>query len=73
MDLQETLKIVENIKSNVAAGAVVALYYLIVYWPRIKDGLGLSRKKEIDFGRIEKNHQLFKLEIEIEQIKKRLA
>jgi hypothetical protein len=30
MDFQEALKIVENIKANVAAGFVVALYYLIV-------------------------------------------
>jgi hypothetical protein len=33
--------------------------------------LGLSRKKEIDLERIEKNYQLFKLRIEIEQIKKK--
>lgn len=70
MDFQEAVKIVENIKANVTAGIVVVLYYLIVYWPKIKDGLGLSRKKEFDFEKIEKNYQLLKLRIEIEQIKK---
>ena len=70
MNIQEVLKTVENFQGNVSAGIVVALYYLIVYWPRIKDGLGLSRSQKYDLDRMEKNYQLLKLRIEIEQIKK---
>jgi len=71
MDVQEALNIVENIKGDVTAGIVIALYYLIVYWQKIKDGLGLSRRKEFNFEKIEKNYQLLKLRIEIEQLKKK--
>jgi hypothetical protein len=70
MEVQEAFKFVESMKSNSAAAIVVVLYYLIVYWPRIKDGLGLSRNKRLDLERVEKNYQLLKLRIEIEQLKK---
>ncbi len=70
MEVQEVVKAVENLQANVSAGIVVILYYLIVYWPRIKDGLGLSRSRKYDLDRVEKNYLLLKLRIEIEKIKK---
>ncbi len=69
MEVQEIVKTVENLQANVSAGIVVVLYYLVVYWPRIKDGLGLSRRRQVDLDRVEKNFQLLKLRIEIEKIK----
>lgn len=70
MDVQEIIKTAEEIKGNVFVGIVIVLYYLIVYWPKIKDGLGISRNKKLDFEKIEKNYHLWKLRIEIEQLKK---
>ena len=71
MDIQDAFKAVESFQGNVSAGIVVALYYLIVYWPKIKDGLGLSRGRKYDLNKVEKNYQLLKLRIEIEEIKKK--
>lgn len=70
MDAQELIKTIDNPQSNASAGLIVILYYLIVYWPRIKDGLGLSRNQQPNLDHIEKNYQLLKLRIELEQIKK---
>ncbi len=71
MEIQDAFKAVESFQGNVSAGIVVALYYLIVYWPKIKDGLGLSRGRKYDLNKVEKNYQLLKLRIEIEELKKR--
>jgi hypothetical protein len=71
MDIQETLKVVENVQENIAAGVVVIFYYMVVYWPKIKDGLGLSLGRKFDFARTEKNYQLLKLRLEIEVLKKK--
>lgn len=71
MDIQEAFNAVESFRGNISAGIVVALYYLIVYWPKIKDGLGLSRSRKYDLNNVEKNYQLLKLRIEIEEIKQK--
>ena len=70
MDAQEVVKVVEDLQTNATAGIVVLIYYLIVYWQRIKDGLGLSRNNKNDLNKLEKSYQLLKLRIEIEKIKK---
>lgn len=70
MNIQEVTKFVENFQGNALAGTIFILYYLIVYWSKIKDGLGLSFGRKINLDQIEKNYQLLKLRIEIEQIKK---
>ncbi len=70
MSIQEVLKFIEGFKGDAAAGFIVIIYYLIVYWPKIRDGLGLSLGKKLDYDRVEKNYQLLKLKIEIEKIKK---
>lgn len=70
MDAQEVVKVVEDLQTNASAGIVVLIYYLIVYWQRIKSGLGLSRDNKNDLDRMEKSYQLLKLRIEIEEIKK---
>lgn len=70
MDAQEIFQVVENLQKNITVGIVVVIYYLIVYWQRIKDGLGLSRDKKRDLDKVEKSYQLLKLRIEIEKIKK---
>lgn len=70
MDAQEVIKVVEDLQTNAAAGIVVLIYYLIVYWQRIKDGLGLSRNNKKDLDKLERSYQLLKLRIEIEKIKK---
>lgn len=70
MDVQEIIKTVENVQGNVSTGIVVLIYYLVVYWPRIKDGLGLGGRRQLNLDKIEKNYQLLKLRIEIEQQKK---
>ena len=70
MDAQEVVNVVEDLQTNASAGIVVIIYYLIVYWQRIKDGLGLSRENKNDLNRVEKSYQLLKLRIEIEKIKK---
>ncbi len=70
MSIQEILLFIESFKGNTVAGVIVILYYLIVYWPKIRDGLGLSLGKPLDYDRIEKNYQLLKLRIEIEKLKK---
>jgi hypothetical protein len=70
MEVQEIIKTVENLQANVSTGIIVIFYYLVVYWPRIKDGLGLTRNRKVDLDRVEKNFQLLKLRIEIEKLKK---
>ena len=70
MSIQEVIKFIEGFKGDAAAGFIVVIYYLIVYWPKIRDGLGLSLGKKLDYDRVEKNYQLLKLRIEIEKIKK---
>jgi hypothetical protein len=70
MDVQEIVKTVENVQGNVTTGIVIIIYYLIVYWPRIKDGLGLGSRRQVNLDKIERNYQLLKLRIEIEQQKK---
>jgi hypothetical protein len=70
MDAQEVVQVVENLQKNVLVGILVLIYYLIVYWQRIKDGLGLSHDKRNNLDRIVKSYQLLKLRLEIEKIKK---
>ena len=70
MEVQDVVKTIEDLQTNMFAGIVLLLYYLIIYWPRIKDGLGLFSDKKYNLDRVEKNFQLLKLRIEIEQIKK---
>ncbi|MCU7940954.1 MAG: hypothetical protein KZQ74_01535 [gamma proteobacterium symbiont of Bathyaustriella thionipta] len=70
MEVQDVVKTIEDLQTNMFAGSVLLLYYLVVYWQRIKDGLGLFSDKKYNLDRVEKNFQLLKLRIEIEQIKK---
>jgi len=70
MDAQEVIKVVEDLQTNTSAGIIVLAYYLIVYWQKIKDALGLSRDNKNDLNRVEKSYQILKLRIEIEKIKK---
>jgi len=70
MDVQELIKTIDNLQSNASAGLIVIFYYLVVYWSRIKDGLGLTTKqRKADLDKIEQNYHLLKLRIELEKIK----
>ena len=51
MSIQEIINFIEGFKGDAAVGFIVVLYYIIVYWPKIKDGLGLFLGKKLDFNR----------------------
>ncbi|SHJ04893.1 hypothetical protein SAMN02745165_01407 [Malonomonas rubra DSM 5091] len=71
MNTQDIFKAIEAFESNAIVGLIVILYYVLIYWPKIKDGLGLSRNRKYDLNRVEKNYQLLKLRIEIEELKQK--
>ncbi|NQZ30802.1 MAG: hypothetical protein HRU06_05985 [Oceanospirillaceae bacterium] len=67
--MQELIKVF-NSETNPLIIVVLILYYVLINWSKLKDGLGLSKDNRTNLAKIEQNYNLLKLRIEIEQLKK---
>jgi hypothetical protein len=59
MSVTDVTQTFQDIQSNWLAGSLVVLYYLILYWPRLKEGFGIGKKVNLD--RLEKQYKILQL------------
>ncbi len=69
MNIQELVNIFSS-ETNPLIVIALILYYVLINWGKLKDGLGLSKDNRTNLAKIEQNYNLLKLRIEIEQLKK---
>lgn len=69
MQPNEIMHVIETFGDNFIAGLAIGFYYLVVYWTRLKDGLGLTKDPTKNLSQLEKNYQLLQLQIEVEKAK----
>ncbi len=67
--MQELVKIFSS-ETNPLIVIALILYYVLINWGKLKDGLGLSKDNRTNLAKIEQNYNLLKLRIDIEQLKK---
>lgn len=69
MSVAEVAQAFQDIQSNWLAGSLVVFYYLLIYWPRLKEGFGIGKRVNLD--RLEKQYKILQLKIEIEEQKQK--
>lgn len=69
MDIQEIIKSFGH-ETNPMIALAPLLYYLVLNWSKIRDGLGFTKDNRTNLTKLEQNYNLLKLRIEIEQLKK---